>query len=991
MRFTSILLAICTVLISSCGGGGGGSTGGGGGNGGEVGGTPAQVVQITTSGNHNCVRFDNGRIKCWGVNLSGQLGLGDSNNRGDRLDEMGDSLPAINLGTGRVALEIAAGSDAWGSTVGNADSGFTCARLDMGAVKCWGQNGLGELGQGDTAERGSQPNQMGDNLPAIYLGTGRTAVQIVAGDHHACARLDNGAVKCWGSNQHPLFSFIGGQLGLGDTNARGDQPNEMGDNLPVVNLGTGRTAVRISAGGSHTCAILDNGALKCWGVNAGTLGLGDTNARGDQLNEMGDNLPAINLGTGRTVVKISSGGSHICAILDNGDLKCWGSDSSGQLGVAQNLLPGNGDPLYYVRGDLPGDMGDNLPAVNLGTGRKAVQIAAGGAHTCAILDNGALKCWGDNSSGQLGLGDSRNRGNLPSDMDDNLPAVNLGTGRSALEVSARNGVTCARLDNGEVKCWGDNYFGKLGFGDPDARSGAGSIGDQANEVGDNLPAANLGTIATIGETIGGAPDIHVNPTAINFGNVGVGSNAARTVTVSNSGNAALTIGAITSPNAPFSRTGGTCTDGQTLAVGASCTITLQFAPSAAGAANGSFNIPSNDPDSGTANGQNNALVTLSGGGGTGSSGGTFVTTGRLVTARNGHTATLLPNGRVFVAGGISWDGTTSTYLPSFSPEIYDPATGAFAVTGSPLQTRTNHTATLLADGKVLIAGGRPYPAGGVLSLAQLYDPATGLITTTGSLREGRTGHTATRLPNGKVLVAGGSYQISGTRNPDGSFTPCPPLTICPDVLTIYPAGELYEPTTGTFAATGSLATGRTGHTATLLANGKVLIAGGYYGDALPATFPAAAELYDPAMGVFTATGSLATGGRSGHTATLLPNGKVLIAGGGNGGVSAPGSELYDPATGGFTSTGSLVTERAGHTAALLANGKVLIAGGIGNSTYLSSAELYDPATGNFTATGGFTTARSEHTATLLTNDMVLLSGGYNQNNVSLFDSQLYAP
>src|SRR5690606_31156632 len=134
----------------------------------------------------------------------------------------------------------------------------TCARLDNGAVRCWGHNGSGRLGLGDTVNRGDGPGEMGDALSTVDLGTGRTAVEIAAGDSHTCARLDNGTVKCWGYNAT-------GRLGLGNVASRGDGPGEMGDSLPAVNLGTGRTAVELAAGGAHTCARLDDNTVKCWG------------------------------------------------------------------------------------------------------------------------------------------------------------------------------------------------------------------------------------------------------------------------------------------------------------------------------------------------------------------------------------------------------------------------------------------------------------------------------------------------------------------------------------------------------------------------------------------------------------------------------------------------------------------------------------------------------------------------------------------------------
>jgi hypothetical protein len=161
---------------------------------------------------------------------------------------------------------------------------------------------------------------MGANLPSVDLGANWTVVEVAAGGYHTsghtCARLENGAaraVKCWGRNNH-------GQLGLGDTTDRGDVGGGMGGNLSAVQLGTGRSAVALSLGWGHSCALLDDASVKCWGENAGTLGQGDRNNRGDVGGEMGDILPAVDLGDGRTAVQIATGDSHTCALLDNAQL-----------------------------------------------------------------------------------------------------------------------------------------------------------------------------------------------------------------------------------------------------------------------------------------------------------------------------------------------------------------------------------------------------------------------------------------------------------------------------------------------------------------------------------------------------------------------------------------------------------------------------------------------------------------------------------------------
>jgi N-acetylneuraminic acid mutarotase len=334
--------------------------------------------------------------------------------------------------------------------------------------------------------------------------------------------------------------------------------------------------------------------------------------------------------------------------------------------------------------------------------------------------------------------------------------------------------------------------------------------------------------------------------------------------------------------------------------------------------------------------------------------GVFNNTGSLATERNSHTATLLTNGKVLVAGGFGNVG----YLAS--AELYDPASGTWTATGSLATARYEHTATLLPNGKVLVAGGQ---YGGPLASAELYDPASGTWTPTGSMGDGRSNHTATLLPNGKVLVAGGLISGGGS-SPEGA--------------------ELYDPVSGSWTATGSLGVARDSHTATLLPNGKVLVAGGLGNSG----FLSSAELYDPASGSWTAIGNLAIERRQ-HTATLLPNGKVLVAGGQNYTGPLDSAELYDPASATWTPTGSMGDGRNNHTATLLPNGKVLVAGGSGSTGNLASAELYDPASGTWTATGSLATARVTHTATLLPNGQVLVAGGVNDTSGYLASAELY--
>ncbi|MCC7386067.1 MAG: hypothetical protein IT384_29735 [Deltaproteobacteria bacterium] len=547
-------------------------------------GTDQHAVAVAAGSRHTCAILVGGAVKCWGNGTSGQLGYEDTRLRGGIAADMGDNLPAVNLGTGRTAIAIAAAE--WN----------TCALLDDQTIKCWGDNQVGQLGQGDTVQRGSSPGQMGGALPAVNLGSGRTAVAVDIGVGHACAVLDDGSAKCWGSGGHLGLgsgAFLGdspgemgdalpaldpgtgrrvrslvvgtyhscaslddhhlkcwgqnsaGQLGIGGQLTQGDEPFEMGDQLPRavlrscgafecqlpvaqvasgqhhecalfqdgtvkcwginnygqlglgysdgsswgdslagmgnslrrVWLGPNRAVIAIDAGANHNCAILDDHSVKCWGQNSsGKLGLGDTANRGGSFDTLGAALPTVDLGTGRTAVALALAREHTCALLDNGTVKCWGYNGYGQLGLGDGL----------PRGDNPGEMGDALPAVNLGTGRLARAVTAGGQHSCAILDDGAVKCWGINHDGELGLGDTAVRGVAPSQMGDALPALNLGTGRTARAIAAGDRFTCALLDDFSLKCWGQNVSGQLGLGDTITH------GDNANEMGDALPPVFLG-------------------------------------------------------------------------------------------------------------------------------------------------------------------------------------------------------------------------------------------------------------------------------------------------------------------------------------------------------------------------------------------------------------------------------------------------------------------------------------------------------------------
>lgn len=418
---------------------------------------PPYPVQVTGGQYFTCALGSNGVLKCWGNNAYGSLGIEDDGHRGNQPNEMGPRLPRVKLGTDQLASQVSAGGD------------HGCALLRDGRVKCWGRNFTGELGLGDVKHRGWYPGEMGDDLPFVELSSHARPVELSAGDHHNCALFDDATAKCWGDN-------YGGRLGLGDEERRGDEPGELGDALPSIDLGTGRSVLQIRAAYAHTCALLDDGSVKCWGGNDyGQLGQGNTRWRGNAPGEMGDALVPVPLGSGRRVEAIALGGSHSCAVLDDASVKCWGGNSYGQLG--------QGDREH--RGDGDGELGDALPSINLGQGARAVAIAAGAFHSCALLDDGSVRCWGNGSSGQLGQGNTLHLGDDPGELGDELPPIDLGSGRYAESIACGSFHACALLDDRTLKCWGWNDVGTLGLADDRPH------GDEPGEMGDGLPAVEL--------------------------------------------------------------------------------------------------------------------------------------------------------------------------------------------------------------------------------------------------------------------------------------------------------------------------------------------------------------------------------------------------------------------------------------------------------------------------------------------------------------------
>jgi len=353
-------------------------------------------------------------------------------------------------------------------------------------------------------------------------------------------------------------------------------------------------------------------------------------------------------------------------------------------------------------------------------------------------------------------------------------------------------------------------------------------------------------------------------------------------------------------------------------------------------------------------------------------------TGAMGTARSGQTATLLADGKVLVAGGLGSDGA-----PLGSAELYDPATGSWSAAGT-LGARSQHTANLLPGGDVLVVGGRD-AAGNAMDSVERYSPATNDWSAVAALPGARTQHTATTLADGRVLVAGGhdsaglplhSAEIYGA---DGTWSAARPLGTARfnQLAMLLPGGhvlvaggtgpdgnlrtaELYDPTSDSWVATESLTRPRSGMTGTLLADGRVLVTDGI--------IDTSAEIYDPAApakGHFLTTGKPQFLGYGSHT--LLPNGKVLLVGGGDDGLRV---EMFNPLSGRWSPAAPLAVPQPGHVAVLMADGKLLVAG-----SPVAAAEIYDPASNHWTVTGSMTAARSGAAGALLGDGRVLVVGG----------------
>ena len=296
-----------------------------------------------------------------------------------------------------------------------AAGGFhTCALTDVGGIKCWGGNSYGQLGDGSAIQR---------NTPVDVVGLTSGVKAIAGGGHHTCALTEAGGIRCWGSNDS-------GQLGDGMTLDR---------STPVDVVGLARGVRAIATGGHHTCAITEAGGVKCWGDN-------DSGQLGDETRT-DRHTPVDVVGLTSGAQMIAAGGNHTCVLTNAGGVKCWGDNSQGQLG---NGLQSNSTVPVNVAGLMKGV---TMIASGVGSVRELELFV--GAHTCALTTTRGVKCWGDNDDGQLGEGRT-------VDRDTPVDVVGLTGGVKAIAAGAHH--SCALTTEGNVKCWGDNSQGQLGNG-----------------------------------------------------------------------------------------------------------------------------------------------------------------------------------------------------------------------------------------------------------------------------------------------------------------------------------------------------------------------------------------------------------------------------------------------------------------------------------------------------------------------------------------------
>ncbi len=374
--------------------------------------THTEILDIEVAYTRTCALIEGGLVRCWGLNDSGQLGYGNTDQIGD------DETPAD-------AGDVMLPGPAEQLTTGDQHN---CVLVEGGDVICWGAGFSGQLGYANTNSIGD--DEFPSTLPAVDVGA--VNLQVVAGGSQSCSLGMAGTVRCWGAG-------FNGQLGYGNFNSIGDDesPSTAGT-VPV-----GAAVIDVCAGIGHTCAVLSNGNAKCWGNGfAGQLGYGNTNTIGD--DETPSTQPPLDFV--EDAVAISCGLQHSCALFEGGAVRCWGDNSQGQLGQGNLLNLGDDETVTTVT---------PIPLAGV-----AVSITSGDNHNCVRLDDGTIRCWGANSRGQLGLGSIAPIGD--DELPDTIGVVEVGAPVLAVDAGGDN--TCVIFEDHRLRCWGWNDYGQNGYG-----------------------------------------------------------------------------------------------------------------------------------------------------------------------------------------------------------------------------------------------------------------------------------------------------------------------------------------------------------------------------------------------------------------------------------------------------------------------------------------------------------------------------------------------
>lgn len=395
---------------------------------------------VAAGTSHTCAVSEDGRLRCWGSRGIGHDQVQDiGNGVGPSIIEAGD----VPVGTSVVAV--------------GAGEIHACVITSAGALRCFGRNGSGQLGYDSTVNVGD-----GTGPTVVQAGdvdVGGRVLKVDGGGRHTCALLESGSVRCWGNNQQA-------QLGY---NHQNDVGNGVGARIrDVGDVPLGAKAIDVCAGYGHSCAVTESGQVRCWGSGLeGQLGYGGLTRVGDGI---GPSIIAIGgVPVGETARAVTCGTTHTCALLTSDAVRCWGSGRDGQLGYGSesNVGDGQGSPIA-TRGDVP-------------VGGLVRSIRAGIAHTCAVLESERVRCWGAGLYGRLGYDAEVRVGSSAALGIIQAGDVPIGVDVAAIDVGSSH--TCAMTTFGTIRCWGSNSSGQLGYGhEVNVGDGVGPTIVQAGDV-----------------------------------------------------------------------------------------------------------------------------------------------------------------------------------------------------------------------------------------------------------------------------------------------------------------------------------------------------------------------------------------------------------------------------------------------------------------------------------------------------------------------------